>query len=57
MNGSRFPPASSLWHLLLVRASAMVKKNIAELFVDTLVLARVKRVYGVAGTLSMESRT
>jgi thiamine pyrophosphate-dependent enzyme len=27
----------------------MVKKNIAELFVDTLVLARVKRVYGVAG--------
>ena len=27
----------------------MVKKNIAELFVDTLVLAGVKRVYGVAG--------
>jgi pyruvate dehydrogenase (quinone) len=27
----------------------MAKKNIAELFVDTLVLAGVKRVYGVAG--------
>ena len=27
----------------------MAKKNIAELFVDTLVMAGVKRVYGVAG--------
>jgi thiamine pyrophosphate-dependent acetolactate synthase large subunit-like protein len=27
----------------------MAKKNIAELFVDILVLAGVKRVYGVAG--------
>src|SRR5450432_2997667 len=27
----------------------MAKKNIAELFIDTLVMAGVKRVYGVAG--------
>src|ERR1700681_3027414 len=32
-----------------MRVAAMAKKNLAELLVDTLVLAGVKRVYGVAG--------
>jgi pyruvate dehydrogenase (quinone) len=32
-----------------MRVAAMAKKNLAELFVDTLVLAGVKRIYGVAG--------
>src|ERR1700730_4871063 len=32
-----------------MRVAAMAKKNLSELLVDTLVLAGVKRVYGVAG--------
>src|ERR1700674_552240 len=32
-----------------MKVAAMAKKNLAELFVDTLALAGVKRVYGVAG--------
>src|SRR6202049_3549910 len=32
-----------------MRVAAMAKKNLAELFVDTLVLAGVERIYGVSG--------
>src|SRR5450755_1813682 len=36
-------------HLLLTSVVAMAKKNLAELLIDTLAAAGVKRVYGLAG--------
>jgi sulfopyruvate decarboxylase TPP-binding subunit len=49
LRGSGFPPACRLWLLPLMTVAAMAKKNLAELLVDTLVAAGVKRIYGLAG--------